>query len=210
MTETLGERRRRLLRDEIGRVAIGLFAERGFDAVTVDDIAAEAGTSQRTFFRYFATKDEVVLDYERRLVARLVAALAARPPDEGGVTALREAFCETSHVEPIDRPRVVQLGRILDATPALLGRAQGVRVADNDLLVAQVAGRMGANPSDFRPRAVVAAMSAVAATEFRAWATGGGEDDPAARIRAALGLVEAGLASHDVPARAGRRADGRH
>ena len=73
MTETLVERRRRLLRDEIGMIAVELFASRGFDAVTVDDIAEAAGTSPRTVFRYFASKDEIVLYLARRLDARLIA-----------------------------------------------------------------------------------------------------------------------------------------
>ncbi|MGZ8745904.1 MAG: TetR family transcriptional regulator, partial [Mycobacterium sp.] len=87
MTEALSERRRRLLRDEVGRVAILLFVEHGFDNVTVDDIAVAAGTSPRTFFRYFPTKDEVVLDYERKLQERMLAALKSRPPKEGPVEA---------------------------------------------------------------------------------------------------------------------------
>lgn len=198
-TESLVERRRRLVRADIGRVAVELFAERGFDDVTVDDIAAAAGTSPRTFFRYFTTKDEVVLAYERHLQARLVAAVAARPPSEGPVTALREAFRATSHVEPADRPRIVQLGRILEAAPALRARAQGERVADSADLEALIADRMGVDDHDDpRPRVVVAAMTAVAATEFRAWVDRGGDDDPGERIVAALTLVENGLAALDL------------
>jgi AcrR family transcriptional regulator len=193
MTELLSERRRRLLRDELGRVAIGLFAERGFDNVTVDDIVAAAGTSPRTFFRYFATKEEVVLDYERRLQERLVVALRARPPAEGAVEALRQAYIATSHVEPADRDRVLQLGRILEAAPALRARANGERMADDRPLLEQVADRLGTDTNDARVRVTVAAMGAVAATEFRAWVEGGGKGDPAKRISAALALLESGL-----------------
>ena len=158
--ETLVERRRRLVRADLARVAVELFAERGFDAVTVDDIAAAAGTSQRTFFRYFATKDDVVLEYERQLWQRLVTALEARPPDEGPVTALREAFRATSHVEPADRAHVVQLGRILDAAPTLRARATAVRLAEHPTLTKETARRMGVAMNDTRVRTVVAAMTA--------------------------------------------------
>jgi AcrR family transcriptional regulator len=195
--EPLVDRRRRLVRADIARVAIGLFAARGFDAVTVDDIAAAAGISQRTFFRYFATKDEVVLDYERRLLDRLVDAVAARPAGEGPVTALRHAYLATAHVEPVDRERVVQLGRILGAAPDLRATAHGARTAPNDALVAAVAQRMGLPAVDPRPRAVVAAMTSVAAAEWQAWVDDGGHGDPAERIGAALALVEDGLAALD-------------
>ena len=194
--EPLVERRRRLVRADLGRVAISLFAERSFDAVTVDDIAAAAGISQRTFFRYFATKDEVVLDYERRLVDRLVAAVTARPSGEGPVTALRNAYVDTSRVAPEERGRVVQLGRILAATPELRAAAHGAH-ARNGSLLNEVARRMGVPADDRRARAVTAAMTSVAAAEWAAWVDGGGEGDPAERIRDALALVEDGVTTLD-------------
>jgi AcrR family transcriptional regulator len=196
--EPLAERRRRLVRADLARVAIALFAERGFDAVTVDDIAAAAGISGRTFFRYFATKDEVVLDYERLLQERLVAALDKRPASEGPVTALRAAYLVTSHVPAEDRARVVQVGRILEAAPGLRALAHGARAEVAPPLVERIAARMGVDPAtDAAPRAVVAAMTAVAAGEWQSWVESGGVDDPASRIGAALGLLEQGLAAQD-------------
>jgi AcrR family transcriptional regulator len=195
MSELLIDRRRQLIRDEIARVAMGLFAEQGFDSVTVDDIAAAAGTSPRTFFRYFATKDDVVLDYERRLQKRLLDALVARPADEGPVTALREAYLTTSHVEPDDRVKVVQRGRILAGAPALRARAHGERIAEDDALVEEISRRLRGKQPNVRARIIVAAMGAVAATEFRTWVDEGGRRDPAQRISAGLALLEAGLAS---------------
>jgi AcrR family transcriptional regulator len=193
VTEQLSERRRRLLRDELGRVAITLFAERGFDNVTVDDIVAAAGASPRTFFRYFATKEQVVLDYERRLQERLVVALRTRPPAKGAVEALRQAYIATSHVEAADRARVLQLGRILEAAPALRARANGERIAEDQPLLEQIADRLGTDTNDVRVRVIVAATGAVAATEFRAWVQDGGKGNPAKRISAALTLLESGL-----------------
>ena len=205
VVETLVDRRRRLVRAELARVAVALFAERGFDAVTVDEIAAAAGMSQRTFFRYFATKEDVVLEFERRLWQDLVTAFDERPADEGAVTALREAFRFTSHVEPADRARVLQLARILDAAPALQARATGQRVAEDQALVAGVARRMGVDVEDWRARVVLAAMTSVAGAEFRAWAQDGGSGDPAERIVTALTLLEHGLADLDRPGRRSRK-----
>ena len=78
MTATLQQRRRLETAAEVSRVAMLLFAERGFDAVTVDEIAAAAGISPRTFFRYFASKDDIVLQYRRRLDERLVDVMRAQ------------------------------------------------------------------------------------------------------------------------------------
>jgi AcrR family transcriptional regulator len=197
MTELLSERRRRLLRDELGRVAIRLFAEHGFDTVTVDDIAAAAGTSPRTFFRYFPTKDEVVLDYERRLQERLLVAVRSRPTGEGPVEALRQAYIETSHVEPAERARVLQRGRVLESAPALRARANGERMEEDVALAEHLADRLGAERNDWRVRVIIASMGAVAATEFRTWVHGGGKGDPAKRIAEALALLEVGLGQLD-------------
>ena len=201
MTEPLTDRRRRLVRDDIGRAAVNLFAERGFDNVTVVDIAAAAGISERTFFRYFATKDDVLLAYERHLWDRLVAAVAARPAGEGPVTALREAFLSTSRVEPADRARAAQLGSILARAPELNARSRGHRLLNDSDLVEQIVARFPASTAATRgqARVIVTAMNAVAAAEFGAWAQSGGRGDPAARIGAALAVLEEGLAEFDHP-----------
>lgn len=199
MTEPLTDRRRRLVRDDIGRAAVHLFAEQGYDNVTVADIATAAGISERTFFRYFTTKDEVLLAYERRLWDRLVTAVAARPPSEGPVTALREAFLATSAVAPADRMRVAQLGSILAQAPELNARSRGYRLLNDSDLIELILARFPANTAASRSQArvIVTAMNAVAAAEFGAWAQSGGRGDPAARIGAALTLLEDGLAQFD-------------
>jgi AcrR family transcriptional regulator len=197
VTETHVERRRRLLRDDIGRLAIDLFATRGFDEVTVDDIAEAAGISQRTFFRYFASKDAIVLDLARRAERRLVETFDARPDDEGAVTALGNAYRITSHVEPSNRERVVQLARILGRTPELQAQAHGEYVRDTTGLIERVAARMGVKPSDRRARVLVTATSAVVAVEFQRWADTDGKGDPSDAIGAALDVLREGFDALD-------------
>ena len=140
---SLQELRRSYTRREISREAMRLFAERGFDAVTVEDIAAEVGMSARTFFRYFAGKDDVVLRYQRRLQARLVAVFEAHAGHEPPITALRNAYVATSVVAPEDRTEFILLGRFLMDSQALLARSRGEHAARNDDVVAVLAERLG-------------------------------------------------------------------
>jgi AcrR family transcriptional regulator len=190
---TLFERRRDFVASEISEVAMQLFADRGFDAVTVDEIAAAAGMSARTFFRYFATKDDVVLQYGRRLHERLVAAIVARPEHEGAVTALRNAYLETSATPVGDREAVALRNRVLVEAPILRGRAHDEASAPQGPLVVALAARMGVGPSDVRPVMLAAAATAVAGVAFEQWVRAGGRGDPAARVRDALDLVIVGF-----------------
>ncbi len=197
MIETLTERRRRLLRDEIASIAIELFVDLGYDAVTVDDIASAAGTSPRSVFRYFTSKDDIVLDLVHRLDRRFVEALEARPATEGAVTGMRNAYLSTSSVAPGDHARIVQLARVLAPSSSLRDRARGRHVGGNDDVVAWAAGRMGLRRDDRRARVLVTAMSAVATTEFHRWAESGGRGNPSDAIAAALDVIELGLAPLD-------------
>lgn len=179
---------------EIAKVAMTLFARDGFSEVTVDQIADEVGISPRTFFRYFATKEDVVFHQDQRLQARLVRALEARPATEGPITALRESYLATSTVADADRAEVLAFSHVRTATQALKDRANGARAFGNPELVALVAARMGIDPDrDPRPAIAVVAMGSVASMAFQRWIDGGGAGNPADAIREALNIIEGGL-----------------
>ena len=183
--EPLRVRRRRLLRDEIERIAIRLFLEHGYDAVSVDDIAAEAGMSGRTFFRYYATKDEILRRYQSGLNAALLDAFTAQPAAAPALQALRSAYATTSTVAEPDRERVRALGQLLATAPAVHARAVGERLLD-DSLTREFARRSGAQPSDLRCAAVLAAVSAAAQVGWNRWVTGDDRSDPAVAVTAAI------------------------
>ena len=185
--------KRDAVRAGLGRIAMDLFAQHGFEAVTIDEIAKEAGISARTFFRYFPAKEDIVLELGSRLQDRLLAALAQRPVHEGAVEALRRAYVATSTVPSQERARVLRIGRVLASSPTLRSASYGRPWANGAPLVAAVAERMGAGPADPRPRIIAAAMAAVATTEWHAWVDDGGAGDPAGRIGAALEALEGGL-----------------
>ncbi len=189
-TESLVARRRRLVQDEIGQSAMDLFVERGFDQVSVDDIAAATGMSQRTFFRYFASKDDVLLRYQHRLHERLCRAFAARPEDEPAVTALRSAYLSTSTVPPGARADVHRLAQVLADAPALWARAIGNVVVGGAEPAIELARRMGLPTTDPRPRVIAAAMGAGVATAWNDWVRSDGSADPSDGIAAALDLLD--------------------
>jgi AcrR family transcriptional regulator len=199
------QRRRAVVADEIERVAIELFAQRGYTTVTVDDIAEACGISPRTFFRYFPAKADVVRAHQRRLFDRLERALAARPPTEGPVTALRQAFLATTQMRPDDRERVVLVGRLLVEAGEIIDRDVGFEADRRGALVSLVAARAGVDPAaDPRPAVVVAAMTAGAQAAFRAWLEAGGEGELAASMANALDLLEQGVASFERASGTGR------
>src|SRR5580693_320999 len=81
-TPGLRERKRQQTRERLTRMAMALFLERGFEATTLDDIAAAADISRRSFFHYFASKEDVVFAWHEETTAALIAAVEARPASE--------------------------------------------------------------------------------------------------------------------------------
>ncbi|MGW2714127.1 TetR family transcriptional regulator [Streptomyces sp. NPDC001356] len=121
----LRERKRQRMYQDVSDIAVRLFLERGFDAVSVAEVAAAAGISKPTLFRYFPAKEDLVLhriaDHETE-AARVVAG-AADPVD-----ALRRHFLEgLARRDPVtglnDHPAVLAFHRLLYGTPSLVARA---------------------------------------------------------------------------------------
>ncbi len=110
------------VREGIARAAVRLFLERGFVATTVDDIAFEAGVSRRTYFRYFATKDDTILEYLDGLGERFAESLERRPAAEGLLRAMQNTTREVLAAEAHDTPLGRALTRLIFETPALRAR----------------------------------------------------------------------------------------
>ena len=117
-TELRAHRRRRA-RDEVRSTALRLFAARGFDEVTVEDIAALTHISQRTFFRYFASKEDLLFDRENLLMV-LGDFLRERPAEEAPEVALKHAFIQASELFEADRRGAAAVIEIVRDDPKLL------------------------------------------------------------------------------------------
>ncbi|PRY27451.1 TetR family transcriptional regulator [Pseudosporangium ferrugineum] len=115
--DTLRARTRRAVQREIGDAALALFIERGFDATPIDAVAAAVGMSTRSVFRYFATKEDIVIGKLDLAADRMLETLAARPPGEPVWVSLRHLF-------DVDDPRpqgsTAAIHRVVLETPALL------------------------------------------------------------------------------------------
>ncbi|KAA1380544.1 TetR family transcriptional regulator [Aeromicrobium fastidiosum] len=189
---TLRDHAREAVRDEVSKQAWALFARQGFEATTVDQIAEAAGMSRRTFFRYFAGKDELVLD---RIVAsgRLVAdALRDRPADEAAWPALRAAFDQTVSLQEQHEDMSRRLQVMLRDEPALRTTVEARRRLWLELLAPLVAERLprqhASSGSDLRAAAVTSSAIACLEVAQTTWATHP-ETSLAALLDEAMGAV---------------------
>jgi AcrR family transcriptional regulator len=184
----LRARKKQQTRAAIQRQALRLFARKGYDATTVEEIAAAAGVSHMTFFRYFPTKEDVVLtdDYDP-LLTRMIA---ARPADEPIVESIRLALKEGfAQVYAADRDAVLARTQLIMRTPALRARL-GEHGGDTEQLFTRtVAERLGGKVSDLRVRVVAAACLAAITTAILTWAESGGKQDLPDMVDRALTLL---------------------
>ncbi|MFJ6387046.1 TetR family transcriptional regulator [Streptomyces sp. NPDC091972] len=178
--ETLRERKKQRTREALLRVAIELFTTQGYDRTTVDEIADTVGVSQRTFFRYFAGKEDAALALDEMTVAHFVDAVRARPAHEPPLEALRQAVLEgwdTLHevvesVVPV--ARFLAMYRVIESTPVLLAAHLRRSAEVEEVLTRLLAEREGLDAAtDPRPRLLVAVFSAVMRVTERQWLTDG-------------------------------------
>ncbi|MEV6657258.1 TetR family transcriptional regulator [Nocardia fluminea] len=173
--ESIRQRTRRVVTSELLDRAQDLFAEYGYEAVTIDQIAASAGMSKRTFFRYFASKDALVLGKYDRQGQQFAAAIAARPPDEPVWVSLRRMF--DGVVEYISDPelakRVAEMDRVISASETLrAGQLERLQRGQN-LVVEQIEKRSNGVITGLSATALVAAaFAALAAAHAHAQAHG--------------------------------------
>ncbi len=169
MTEgSLRDRQRAQIRAEIRRAAFRLFIERGYDAVTTEEIATAAGVSPRTFFRHVPTKEDLLLAPVRHGGAAIVNLLEQRPPRESPDVALINAI--VARIRSFDQADVEEWREALLVAPGLLDKATIHTPADKERAAKLIGERMGANPEDdMRPGLLVQLAFAAADFAFQRW-----------------------------------------
>jgi AcrR family transcriptional regulator len=171
--------------------ALRLFVEKGYDATTVEEIAAAAGVSHMTFFRYFPRKEEVVeYDEYDPLLEDLIA---ARPPDEAPITAVHNALrVGLQQVLTTDREaRLIRTRLILD-NPVLRSRNLVAQDTTRDLFARALARRGGLAEPDLAATVQASAALGAIAPALTAWAEDG-EADLIALIDSAFTALEFGV-----------------
>ncbi|WP_329388228.1 TetR family transcriptional regulator [Streptomyces sp. NBC_01716] len=172
----LRELKKQRTRDALLRAALELFTTRGYEETTVDEIAEAVDVSQRTFFRYFASKEEAAFTIQSMVESRFVAELRGRPARETPFEAMRNAVLGAwnSINEAIEAlvPVEVHLRtyRMIESTPSLLAAHLRRAMELEDLIALVIAEREGLDvETDPRPRVAVAAFSGVMRVTGRLW-----------------------------------------
>src|SRR5258707_3985732 len=119
------ERKKQATRESLIEAAFGLFTDKGFEATTVEEIADAVDVSSRTFFRYFASKEDVVLTFQDEQQVMFLELFRARPAEEPVVTALKRAAVEVARaceegVAGFDSQRFTCLQQLMETSPAVM------------------------------------------------------------------------------------------
>ncbi|MFI1155850.1 TetR/AcrR family transcriptional regulator [Streptomyces sioyaensis] len=193
-TPKLGLRERKKLqtRQAIRRAAYRLFAEQGYDATPVDRIAEAADVSPSTVFRYFPTKEDIVLTDEYDAV--LEAGLRARPADEPMVESMRQVTVEALRgLTAEERGELVQRVRLIREVPAIRGRTAENTARDAAMLAAVLAERSGRPDGDLELRVIGAAILAALQEAMLAWVEDGPDADLEALVHRTMDVLARGL-----------------
>jgi AcrR family transcriptional regulator len=155
-TPGLRERKKQQTRERIADAALKLFAERGYDETTLDEIADAADVSRRTIFAYYDSKEEILLCGEVDFLARIKQMLDERPEGTTTVDAMR-TFIST--LEPADDAAIVRKDLIL-RTPSLQTKIRARHSELEPMLAESIAKDLDARPDDIRTTLVAASMTA--------------------------------------------------
>jgi len=166
----LQEKKRRLVRQEIEHAAWRLFDARGYEAATVDDVAREAGVSRRTFFRYFSSKEDVVVGTTDALAEDVLAGLAQRPRREPALVAIHRALRPVLVSRLDDAGEARAIIRLLRESRTLRRAMLERHARMEERLAALIAERTGADPGkDPTPALLAFVTRALVDTAFNVW-----------------------------------------
>jgi len=188
------ERKKERTRRELVDAAVRLFAERGFEETTVEDISNAADVSPRTFFRYFRTKEEVLFSDHPRTVEVLKRTLEERPEDERILRSVAAGMAAVARTFEEDPEAYLTRVRLDIQSPTVAASALHIQQDWARVIARFVAARLGVDPRrDLRPGLVSGAAVAAFRAAVTRWASGRGSEDAAALVDEAFQLLGSGL-----------------
>jgi AcrR family transcriptional regulator len=188
----LRERKRQRTLSEIQAVALRLFAQQGYEETTVEQIADEAEVSPSTVFRYFPTKEDLVLSDEYDPL--ILASVTAGPPGETPVAAIRRALVETLGGTVMeDRETFLARGRLMLGVPDLRARLWDTLHQNEGMLCEVFAAKSGLAADDFELRVAVGAIVGAMMTALSDWIESEGRADMVGLLDRSLKVLESGL-----------------
>jgi AcrR family transcriptional regulator len=204
----LRERKKRQTRQAIAAAAYEMFAERGFDGVTVAAVARRADVSEATVFNYFPTKEDLVYGRLEEFEAVLVRAARERAPGQSVIAAVGAVLMDVRGLlgasDPDAHARLVTVNRIIAASPSLLARERQIYDRYTRALASVIVDEGAAGPDDVEPWVVANAIIGVhrGLVDYvrRNVLAGKGGPSLARRVRAqaerALAVLDRGLAGY--------------
>jgi len=205
----LRERKKEQTQRRIAATALRLFAERGFDAVTVNEIAEAAEVAKVTLFKYFPTKESLVL----RGVGQedLAGIVAARPPGRSPLEALREHYrgFATEPAEAADRDTLIIQMQVIFASPTLGNGVNALLHGQREALARVLAEERDELTAALMAAQITASVLTLQERFFRHLVSGASPQEAGSRlcgdVELAFDLLEHGLDQQENSARTGRR-----
>lgn len=179
------ERKKAATRKALADAALRLFLERGYDDVSIRDIADAADVSTTTVFKHFSGKEALVFDEDADQEAALVAAVRERPAGRSVPAALRDHMLRARLELALDDPRFARFAALVDGTPALRAHSDRMWMRHETALARAIADDLGA-PEDDPACAALAHFALEASALARVGA------DPRRSVEAAFDLLERG------------------
>jgi AcrR family transcriptional regulator len=189
------ERTRQLIAD----TALRLFRERGYDQTTIEEIASQAEVGTRTLYRYYATKEDLVLGTTRPGFRHLVDGLRARPDDEPLPRSLHAILTGFCYVLTAERERGLVLRELIERTPSVRARVYDEIWNTRTELAREIRRRLGSARTDPSPELAAGVVMVVVDLAVVTWAAG--RRSPQRVVEQAVQLLSSGAVP--VPSAAG-------
>jgi AcrR family transcriptional regulator len=183
--------RRRRITANLERVALGLFAERGYESVTVAEIATAAGSSPRTVARYFPFKEDFVLALPRRACKEALQRLREVAVTADPVAAVWDTWLELARLHSNELDEMLLWHRAMKTAPELRSRAMSEVSLQLNAVLTELCGRaLNCDPKkDVRASALASMLAAANDAVVAFWLRSNGSEDPSELLQRARGVL---------------------